>query len=146
MRIRRVTTVAEVLAAGALFDDAPQPVATERFLADERHHLLVAYVDDGVPAGMVTGVETTHPDKGTEMFLYELGVDEAYQGRGIGTALVSALAELARTRGCFGMWVITDVDNVPARATYRRAGGVDEDGQVVYAWSFDPVTQADNDV
>jgi hypothetical protein len=35
----------------------------------------VAY-DGERPVGMVTGVETTHPDKGTEMFLYELAVDE----------------------------------------------------------------------
>jgi ribosomal protein S18 acetylase RimI-like enzyme len=45
---------------------------------------------------MVTGVEMTHPDKGTEMFLYELGVADEHQGRGIGRALVSALADLAR--------------------------------------------------
>ena len=31
--------------------------------------------DGELPVGMVTGVETTHPDKGTEMFLYELSVD-----------------------------------------------------------------------
>ena len=45
---------------------------------------------------MVTGVETTHPDKGTEMFLYELAVDEAARDRGVGRALVAALADLAR--------------------------------------------------
>ncbi|GAA2781977.1 hypothetical protein RMN57_34870 [Kitasatospora sp. CM 4170] len=64
MEIRRVTRVEAVNAAGHLFDTAPAQKATERFLADERHHLLIAYVDD-VPAGMVTGVEMTHPDKGT---------------------------------------------------------------------------------
>ncbi|WP_326551757.1 GNAT family N-acetyltransferase [Micromonospora sp. NBC_01813] len=137
MEIRRITRVDEVLAAGQLFDERPSRPATERFVADERHHLLIAYLDDGTPAGMITGVEMTHPDKGTEMFLYELGVDDAYQGRGIGRALVAALAELARGRGCFGMWVITDGDNAAALATYRRAGGASEDGQVVLAWTFD---------
>ncbi|MEU8431492.1 GNAT family N-acetyltransferase [Streptomyces sp. NPDC029216] len=136
MEIRRITTAEAVLAAGHLFDVPPVPEATERFLADERHHLLVAYVDD-VPAGMATGVEMTHPDKGTEMFLYELGVDEPFRGRGVGRALASALADLARERNCYGMWTITDEDNVAARATYRRAGGVPEEGQVALAWSFD---------
>lgn len=65
MEIRRITHAKEVTAAGHLFDDPPQPVATEKFLADQRHHLLVAYVDEA-PAGTVTGVEMTHPDKGTE--------------------------------------------------------------------------------
>src|SRR5262245_40115954 len=125
MEIRRVTQFEAVARAGHLFDAVPQEAATRRFLADERHHLLIAYVD-GSPAGMITGVEVTHPDKGTEMFLYELGVDESFQGRGVGKALVGALADLARERQCYGMWVITGEDNAAALATYRAAGGVPE--------------------
>jgi ribosomal protein S18 acetylase RimI-like enzyme len=92
---------------------------------------------DDVPAGMVTGVEMTHPDKGTEMFLYELGVDDAFRGRGIGRALVSALVDLARERACYGVWTITEEDNAAALATYRRAGGSPEEGHVVLAWTFE---------
>ncbi|MFH8837154.1 GNAT family N-acetyltransferase [Streptomyces sp. NPDC017868] len=136
MEIRRITQAESVNAAGYLFDTAPVQEATEQFLADERHHLLIAYVDD-IPAGMVTGVEMTHPDKGTEMFLYELGVDESYRGRGVGRALVSALADLSRERGCYSVWTITDEDNAAALATYSRAGGVPEAGQVVLTWTFD---------
>ncbi|NBH12164.1 GNAT family N-acetyltransferase [Amycolatopsis sp. SID8362] len=136
MEIRRITRVEAVQDAGHLFDRFPLPEATERFLADGRHHLLIAYADD-VPAGMVTGVEMTHPDKGTEMFLYELGVDELFRGRGVARALVSALADLARERNCYGMWVITDEDNAAARMTYSRAGGALEDKQVVFVWTFD---------
>lgn len=136
MEIRRITQVEAVQDAGHLFDTPPLPEATEKFLADERHHLLIAYADD-VPAGMVTGVEMTHPDKGTEMFIYELGVDESFRGRGIGRALVSALADLARERNCYGMWTVTEEDNAAARATYRRAGGVPEDKQAVLVWTYD---------
>jgi ribosomal protein S18 acetylase RimI-like enzyme len=136
MEIRRISQFEAVELAGHLFDAPPQEGATQRFLADERHHLLIAYVD-GVPAGMITGVEVTHPDKGTEMFLYELGVDESFQGRGVGKALVSALADLARERDCYGMWVVTGEDNEAALATYSRAGGTPEKDQVVLAWTFD---------
>ncbi|MFI5634432.1 GNAT family N-acetyltransferase [Streptomyces sp. NPDC051664] len=136
VEIRRITQVEAVKTVGHLFDDSPQQGATERFLADERHHLLIAYVDN-VPAGMVTGVEMMHPDKGTEMFLYELGVDEPFRGQGVGRTLVSALADLARERDCYGMWVITDRDNAAALATYRHAGGVPEEEQVVLVWTFD---------
>ena len=73
--------------------------------------------------GFVSGVEVTHPDKGTEMFLYELAVDEPFRRRGIGRALVERLAALARDAGCYGMWVITDDDNEAARATYEGTGG-----------------------
>lgn len=136
MEIRSAISFEDVETAGHLFDAPPRQEATRRFLADERHHLLIAYVDD-VPAGMVTGVEMTHPDKGTEMFLYELGVDESYQGRGIGRALTSALAQLACERGCYGMWVVTEVDNAAALATYRSAGGIPDGEQIVLEWGFE---------
>ncbi|MGH3158573.1 MAG: GNAT family N-acetyltransferase [Streptosporangiaceae bacterium] len=135
MDIRRITDSEAVQAAAHLFDHVPQPEATARFLAASRHHLLLAYLD-GVPAGMITGVEMTHPDKGTEMFLYELGVDAAFRGRGAGRALVSALADLARERGCHGMWVLTDEDNAAGKATYSRAGGVATHPQVMFSWAF----------
>lgn len=135
MEIRRITQWNAVQAAQHLFDGSPRHRATERFLADQRHHLLIAYVDQ-TPAGLITGVEMTHPDKGTEMFLYELGVDEPFRSRGIGQALVSALADVARERGCHGMWVLTDEDNVAAQATYSGAGGAAERTQVMFAWDF----------
>ena len=121
--------------ADRLFDGPAGAEATAAFLGDARHHLLVAY-EDRSPVGFVSGVETTHPDKGTEMFLYELAVDEDHRRLGIASALVDALAELARRRGCFGMWVATDEDNRAARATYRRTATEEQSGQVVYVWTF----------
>jgi ribosomal protein S18 acetylase RimI-like enzyme len=125
-----------VRAAEVLFDSPSLADTTTAFLLDRRHHLLVAY-EDGQPAGFVTGVEMTHPDKGTEMFLYELGVDEAFRHRGIGAALVTTLRDLARERGCYGMWVLTDDDNEAALATYRRAGASAPQPQVMLEWEFE---------
>ena len=124
-----------VHAAGTLFDAAPQLDATQRFLAEPANHLLVAY-DDGVPVGFVSGVELTHPDKGTEMFLYELGVDESARRRGVGRTLVQALAALAREHGCYDMWVLADADNEAAQATYTRAGGREASRPVLLEWHF----------
>jgi ribosomal protein S18 acetylase RimI-like enzyme len=124
-----------VRAASALFDGPARDDAASRFLNDPNHHLLIAYEGEE-PAGFVSGVEITHPDKGTEMFLYELGVDERFRGRGIGRLLVAALAELARDNGCYGMFVLTDDDNRAALATYQAAGGVREaDRLVMLNWS-----------
>ena len=137
VEIHRITRRDDVEAAGHLFDAPPRRGAAERFLADDHHHLLIAYLD-GTPAGMVTGVEMTHPDKGAEMFLYELGVDEPFRRRGVWTALVSALSRLARERGCYGMWVLTDNGNRAALATYARSGGTPEGEQVMLGWAFEP--------
>jgi len=127
---------AATAAAGAeLFDGALQEEATARFIASPTHHLLLAY-DGDRPVGMVSGVETTHPDKGAEMFLYELGVVEDARRRGVATALVNALAMLARDRGCYGMWVAVDADNAAALATYGGAGAHEEAPAVVFSWDF----------
>jgi ribosomal protein S18 acetylase RimI-like enzyme len=125
-----------VLAAGALFDEPPRIGATRRFLGEADHHLLVAYDPAGTPVGFVSGIETTHPDKGTEMFLYELGVDEPARRRGIGRVLVEALASLARERGCYGMWTGTESVNEAALATYRSAGGEASLGTVILDWDL----------
>ena len=124
-----------VAAASHLFDGDARPEATRRFLAEDGHHLLIGYLD-GIPAGFVSGVEMTHPDKGTEMLLYELAVDGPYRNAGLGRALVGALRDLAVDRGCYGMWVLTDDDNLAALATYRAAGGVLRGTHVMLDWTF----------
>jgi len=121
--------------SGHLFDDLPLADAVDRFLADPSHHILIAYEDD-LAVGFVSGVETTHPDKGTEMFLYELAVDEPHRRRGIGQALVAELAELAAGRGCYAMWVLTEESNAAALGTYQAAGAVRAQGPVMLEWTF----------
>jgi ribosomal protein S18 acetylase RimI-like enzyme len=126
-----------VAAAEHLFDHAIDAGASTRFLSEPGHHLLVAY--DGAderPVGFVSGVELTHPDKGTEMFLYELSVDEPARRRGFGRALVEALGSLAREHGCYGMFVLTDDANVAARATYRSAGGREASRSLMVDWEL----------
>jgi ribosomal protein S18 acetylase RimI-like enzyme len=137
MRIERAGSADAVAAVQPLFDHALRPQAVERFLADPTHHLLVAR--NGEPetaAGFVSGVEMTHPDKGTEMFLYELAVEQASRNQGIGRALVRALAELAREHGCYGMWVLTDDGNPAALRAYAAAGGEREPAAVMFSWTF----------
>jgi ribosomal protein S18 acetylase RimI-like enzyme len=135
MRELRPGDAGLVAAASHLFDGPARPEATARFLAEDGHHLLVAYEGDRA-VGFVSGVEITHPDKGTEMFLYELAVDEPFRRRGMGRALVERLAALARGAGCYGMWVVTDHGNDAARATYEGTGAVSETEQVVEVWTF----------
>jgi ribosomal protein S18 acetylase RimI-like enzyme len=136
VRVARVTDAAEVRRGGALFDLAPAQETTTEFLDRAGHHLLFAYDEADAVVGMVSGVEMTHPDKGTEMFLCELGVAERGKRQGIGTALVRALADLARERGCYGMWVLTDPDDDAGLATYRRAGALEESTSITLLWDL----------
>lgn len=135
MDIRPATTTAELLAAAHLYDAEPRPEWAARFLAAGGHLMLIAYVD-GTPAGFASGIEMLHPDKGTEMCLYELSVDERHRRRGIGRALTEALLAEARARGCYDVWVGVDRDNEPALATYRSAGAADDGVFTMLTWEF----------
>jgi len=105
------------------FDDPVVRGSTRQFLADERHHLLLGYLDDR-PAGFVSAVEILHPDKvRPEVFLNEIGVAESAQRRGVARALVEELKRVARDRGCQSMWVLTDDENAAAKRLYETTGG-----------------------
>ncbi|MFF5895895.1 GNAT family N-acetyltransferase [Streptomyces argenteolus] len=135
MRIRPATSTAELLAAAHLYDTSPRPEWAARFLAADGHLMLIAHSGD-TPVGFVSGIEMLHPDKGTEMCLYELSVDERYRRRGVGRALTEALAAEARERGCYGLWVGTERDNEAALATYRSAGAADDGVFAMLAWDL----------
>lgn len=122
-----------VVRAEHLFDGPARVDATARFLEAPGHHMLVASCEDE-PIGFVSGLEITHPDKGTELMLYELAVDERFRRRGIGRALIRALAAVGRDRGCRNMFVLADGDNDAAQATYSF-GEVQRQGEVVmFTW------------
>jgi [ribosomal protein S18]-alanine N-acetyltransferase len=118
------------------FDRPVDTALTARYLADERHHLLVAYVE-GEPAGIVSATEILHPDKPTELFLSELDVVPAMRRRGAAASLLSELKRLAKERGCASIWVLTSEENQAAVATYRGAGGT-WDGANSIMFEIDP--------
>ncbi len=126
----------QVLAAAALFGKTPLTEATERLLVEPGHHLLIAY-QDGTPAGFIVGIEQLQPDKGIEMFISQVAVDGQWRGRGIGRFLVESLLAIARERRCYGMWALTQADDLGSLTTYGRAGASSQTGQVVLSWEFD---------
>lgn len=134
--------VSVVMQAGHLFDEAPTERLTERFLAREGHHLILAF-DDGQPVGFITGVEVDHPDKQTEMLLYELGVDAGHRRRGNGRALVNALFGVAEERSCRGVWASVEGDDDQAMAFYRSIGQPHEESAHVLWWGVGPTHVAD---
>lgn len=80
---------------------------------------FVARVDD-TDVGMVRGGPSS--DQPAEAFLLSMWVAPAGRGRGIGAALVAAVAEWARAAG-FERLVLDVADrNAPAVALYRRLG------------------------
>jgi aminoglycoside 6'-N-acetyltransferase I len=108
--------------AEGVFDNDVDPKLAAEFLNDTRHALCVAIVD-GVVAGMASGVRYVHPDKPSELWINEVGVAPAFQRDGLGKRIMAELLAHSRRDGCREAWVLTDDDNVAARALYRSAGG-----------------------
>jgi ribosomal protein S18 acetylase RimI-like enzyme len=107
-----------------LADDEPR---TE-LLSDPRT-VFVAAFDGDDPIGFAFGYELPrrHGNR-TELFVYELDVDERYRRRGVATALMRELLD-----GRAGAFVLTEADNVAANATYRSLGGRPSDA-VMWEW------------
>jgi ribosomal protein S18 acetylase RimI-like enzyme len=122
--------------ADDVFDCPVDPVWSAEFLADPRHHLVVA-IDDGIVVGMASGVHYVHPDKPPQLFINEIGVASSHQGRGIGRRVLDALLERGRALGCSEAWVLTDESNSIARKLYAGAGGeIDSEPAIMYTFPF----------
>ncbi len=61
-------------------------------------------------------------EKATELFVYEVGVEEKYQRHGIGRALVEAARELRRTRGLNALYIPAMAGDARAVAFYAARG------------------------
>ncbi len=115
----------------ATYDGPGDP---EALLADPRTLMLVAF-DGERPVGLVLAHELPrrHGDL-AKLFVYEVDVAESHRRRGIASALLGRLADLARGRGIRTGFVLADPGNGPANALYRSAGGATE--SVTVQWEF----------
>lgn len=126
---------ADTLRRGArLFDRSLDEACVSRFLAQPGHHLLFAW-SGAEPVGFISGMELTHPDKGTEMYVNELGVAKTARRRGVASALIRALNQVAAESGCRAVWVATEPSNRAAVATYLRAGAAPAENAVIFTWA-----------
>lgn len=116
--------------ADGVFDERVDPALWAEFLADPRHHLVVA-LDAAVVVGFASGVHYVHPDKPPQLWINEVGVAPTHQRQGVARALLDVLLGVGRRLGCSEAWVATDEDNVAARATYRSAGGEETTNMVM---------------
>jgi aminoglycoside 3-N-acetyltransferase I len=121
----------DVVRALATYEGPGDP---EALLADPRTLMLVAF-DGQRPAGFVLAHELPrrHGER-AKLFVYEVDVAKSHRRRGIASALLARLAELARERGIRTGFVLTDPGNGPANALYRGAGGSTEG--VTVQWEF----------
>jgi len=116
--------------ADGVFDHPVQADLLAEYLSVPSNILVVAR-DGDLVVGMATGLVYVHPDKPRQLFINEVGVDDAYRGRGIGKQLVRAMLDEGRRRGAVEAWVATEWENEAARALYASTGGQESDERIV---------------
>ena len=121
-----------------VFDGPVLPRWSAEFLADPRHHLVVA-IDAGLVVGMVTAVHYVHPDKAPELWINEVAVSSTHRSLGVGRQMLATMLAHGRALGCTEAWVLTDHDNTAAQRLYERAGGEEYAGGCrMYTFRFGP--------
>ena len=122
-----------VLSASHLFDAAPLPDQTAAMLESERDFLWFAFAR-GRPVGFASATVVLHPDQRPVLFLNEIAVDDAARHRGIGTMLMQAAIDLARSRGWASTWVLATSDDETAKAFYRSLSPATAMPSVMFEW------------
>ena len=116
--------------ADDVFDNPVDEAYAREFLADPRHHIVVA-VSEGIVIGFASAVHYIHPDKPPELWINEVGVADAHQGKGVGKAIMNELLRLGKQLGCVNAWVLTDRSNEAANRLYKSVGGNIAEGDTV---------------
>lgn len=112
--------------APGVFDDPINTASAAQFLRDP-NCILVAALDKtktDLVVGFASGHLCMHPDKDTpELFINEVGVAPAYQRRGVGKKVMTAMFAAGRAAGCRLAWLAVDEDNDAALGLYKAVGG-----------------------
>jgi ribosomal protein S18 acetylase RimI-like enzyme len=132
--------------AAGVFDHPVEDHLVLEFLADRRHHLVVA-IEDTVVVGFASALTYVHPDKQPQMWINEVGVAPTHRRQGLATAILHELLQIGRTHRCTSAWVLTDRGNTAAMALYSSLGALKDvdctgpsDAMLGYSFKLNPAS------
>ena len=104
----------------------PRDDYVRELLADRRTIVLVALVEADVVGGLVAYELRKFEQERSEIYIYDLAVAEGLRRRGIATALLERLCQMAAERGASAVFVQADYVDEPAIALYEKLGRREE--------------------
>ncbi len=93
--------------------------------------------DNNKIIGFSFGYILTHPDGESVFYFDAIDVMRDYQGKGIGTELMTYTKNYVKNIGCSEMFLVTNRSNISACKCYEKSGAVSEaEDDVVYVYDF----------
>jgi aminoglycoside 3-N-acetyltransferase I len=118
---------------GAAFDEAatynearPGSEYLEQLLSSDYFIAVAAVRGDEVLGGLAAYELRKFEQRRSEIYIYDLAVDERYRRRGLATGLIRELKQVAAERGAYVMFVQADSGDDPAIRLYSRLGRREE--------------------
>lgn len=100
----------------------PSDAYAEKVLSKESIIPLVALSEGQVIGGLVAYELDKLEQERSEIYIYDLAVDDAFRRQGVATALIRNLGEIASSRGASVIYVQADYGDEPAIALYTKLG------------------------
>jgi aminoglycoside 3-N-acetyltransferase I len=100
----------------------PGAVYLAKLLARPEVIVLAALSNGEVVGGLVAYELPKIEQPRSEIYIYDLAVEEAHRQQGIATALIEALQPIARACGAWVIYVQADYGDDPAVALYTKLG------------------------
>lgn len=104
----------------------PGAAYAERLLARDSFIAIAAFDGETVVGGLAAYVLDKFEQERSEVYIYDLAVAESHRRRGIATALIARLQEIAAARGAWVIFVQADHGDEPAIALYESLGAREE--------------------
>jgi aminoglycoside 3-N-acetyltransferase I len=114
---------------GRAFGDAqtytakqPDDAYLHRLLESETFVAIATLAGTEVIGGLAAYVLPKFEQARSELYIYDLAVDEGHRRRGVGTALIQELKSVAAARGIYVIFVQADHGDDAAIALYTKLG------------------------
>ena len=100
----------------------PSELHIKALLDSDTFVAITAAIDGSVVGGLAAYVLKKFEQERSEIYIYDLAVDEKYRRRGIATGLINKLREIAREKGAWVIYVQADHGDDPAIKLYESLG------------------------
>lgn len=103
-------------------DNQPDDDYLKSLLGKDHFIALVAVQSNKVIAGLTAYELQKFEQQRSEIYVYDLAVDESFRRQGVATAMLTELKAVARDRGAYLIFIQADYGDEPAIALYESLG------------------------